>query len=64
MKNQALFSLVDKSKRLKCRRHFLFGSLRVNSLYFYMLILSNFPSCSVVKQNLKTLVKLHTGNLV
>ena len=31
MKNQALFSLKDKSKKLKCRLlHFLFGALRVN----------------------------------
>ena len=37
MKNQALFSLKDKSEKLKCRLlHFLFGALRVNmvsSLY-------------------------------
>ena len=34
MKNQALFSLKDKSKKLKCRPlQFLFGALRVmNSL--------------------------------
>ena len=32
MKNQALFSLKDKSKKLKCRLlHFLFGALRVSS---------------------------------
>ena len=31
MKNQALFSLKDKSKNLKCRLlQFLFGALRVN----------------------------------
>ena len=31
MKNQALFSLKDKSKKLKCRLlQFLFGTLRVN----------------------------------
>ena len=31
MKNQALFSLKDKSKILKCRLlQFLFGALRVN----------------------------------
>ena len=30
MKNQALFSLKDKSKKLKCRlQQFLFGALRV-----------------------------------
>ena len=32
MKNQALFSLKDKSKKLKCSLlHLLFGTLRVNS---------------------------------
>ena len=32
MKNQALFSSKDKSKKLKCRLlQFLFGTLRVNS---------------------------------
>ena len=31
MKNQALFSSKDKSKKLKCRlQQFLFGALRVN----------------------------------
>ena len=31
MKNQALFSLKDKSKKLKCRlQQFSFGALRVN----------------------------------
>ena len=31
MKNQALFSLKDKGKKLKCRLlQFLFGTLRVN----------------------------------
>ena len=31
MKNQALFSLKDESKRLKCRLlQFLFGALRIN----------------------------------
>ena len=33
MKNQALFSSKDKSKKLKCcLLHFLFGPLRVNEL--------------------------------
>ena len=33
MKNQALFSLKDKSKKLKCRLlQFLFGALRVNEV--------------------------------
>ena len=31
MKNQALFSSKDKSKKLKCRRlQFVFGDLRIN----------------------------------
>ena len=35
MKNQALFSLKDKSKKLKCRLlQFLFGPLRVNIISF------------------------------
>ena len=35
MKNQALFSLKDKSKKLKCRlQQFLFGALRVKGLNF------------------------------
>ena len=33
MKNQALFSLKDKSKKLKCcLLQFLFGALRVNKI--------------------------------
>ena len=33
MKNQALFSLKDKSKKLKCcLLQYLFGTLRVNNL--------------------------------
>ena len=35
MKNQALFSSKDKSKKLKCRLlQFLFGALRVNTFCF------------------------------
>ena len=38
MKNQALFSSRDKSKKLKCRLlHFLFGALRVKLLSKYAL---------------------------
>ena len=34
MKNQALFSLKDKSKKLKCHLlQFLFGALRVNTIF-------------------------------
>ena len=36
MKNQALFSLKDKSKKLKCRLlQFLFGALRVKVAISY-----------------------------
>ena len=38
MKHQALFSLKDKSKKIKCRLlQFLFGALRVN-IYSYTCI--------------------------
>ena len=33
MKNQALFSSKDKSKKLKCLLQFLFGALRVNIMF-------------------------------
>ena len=40
MKNQALFSLKDKSKKLKCRLlQFLFGALRVNPAYFFVIFI-------------------------
>ena len=33
MKNQALFSLKDKRKKLKCRRlQFLLGALRIKNM--------------------------------
>ena len=36
MKNQALFSLKDKSKKLKCRLlQFLFGALRIKSFKYH-----------------------------
>ena len=36
MKNQAVFSLKDKSKKLKCRlRQFLFGPLRLISRFLF-----------------------------
>ena len=39
MKNRALFSSHDKSKKLKCRLlQFLFGTLRVNGLYVQCLL--------------------------
>ena len=38
MKNQALFSLKDKSKKLKCRLlQFLLGTLRVKKLQYAFL---------------------------
>ena len=37
MKNQASFSLKDKSKKLKCRLLlFLFGALRVKQTVFFI----------------------------
>ena len=37
MKNQAFFSLKDKSKKLKCRLlQFLFGALRVKGVLHVM----------------------------
>ena len=37
MKNQALFSSKDKSKKLKCcLLQFLFGALRVKSFFCYL----------------------------
>ena len=44
MKNQALFSSKDKSKKLKCRLlQVLFGALRVKVVYvlFFMSVSSN-----------------------
>ena len=38
MKNQALFSYKDKSKKLKCRLlQFLIGALRVTSVNYNMI---------------------------
>ena len=48
MKNQALFSSKDKSKKLKCRLlQFLFGALRINPVEkgFKM----KWPSCFSLK---------------
>ena len=42
MKNQALFSSKDKSKKLKCcLLQFLFGTLRVNTAEFHKTALDN-----------------------
>ena len=44
MKNQALFSLKDKSKKLKCHlQHFLFGVSRVKVLEMKM---TEFENCT------------------
>ena len=38
MKNQALFSSKDKSKKLKCRLlQFLYGALRVNPTHILLI---------------------------
>ena len=43
MKYQVLFSLKDKSKKLKCRL-FEFGTLRVNKMYEMLLLCKIYPS--------------------
>ena len=54
MKNQALFSLKDKSKKLKCGLlQFLFGTLRVNILSYSRIRGS--------KERAKTLITVHTS---
>ena len=46
MKNQALFSSNDKSKKLKCHLlQFLFGSLKVNPKYSGSNFLANGIDC-------------------
>ena len=46
MKNQALFSSKDKSKKLKCRLlQFLFGALRVKSVLHRNANTANFTFC-------------------
>ena len=46
MKNQALFSSKDKSKKLKCRLlQFLFGALRVKACFFVCPTILLFGSC-------------------
>ena len=47
MKNQALFSLKDKSKKLKfCLLQFLFGALRVNRNFQILLLLRVLFTCA------------------
>ena len=49
MKNQALFSSKDKSKKLKCRlRQFLFGALRVNISISHDIFFHNGSGVNVV----------------
>ena len=57
MKNQALFSLKDKSKKLKCRLlQFLFGALRINPSLFCAK-----KKCSDIN-SLKLLLKFYKNN--
>ena len=52
MKNQALFSLKDKSKKLKsCLLQFLIGTLRVNTVIDFMstVRLNKFSANSFIK---------------
>ena len=50
MKNQALFSLKDKSKKLKCcLLHFLFGTLRVN--YIAITETTLVPQCFMLRSS-------------
>ena len=42
MKNQALFSLKDKSKKLTCLLQFSFGALRVNTFYWRYLAIDEY----------------------
>ena len=45
MKNQALFSLKDKSKKLKCRLlQFLFGTLRVKYCHADLVVFASILS--------------------
>ena len=47
MKNQALFSSEDKSKKLKCHLlQFLFGTLRVKHSFIHTRIQIHFLFCS------------------
>ena len=58
MKNQALFSLKDKSKKLKCHLlQFLFGALRVKSFFKFV------SSTCIANTNIVTLSKqmIHIG---
>ena len=53
MKNQALFSSKDKSKKLKCRLlHFLFGALRVNPFKDYKPALGTYANSADPVQTL------------
>ena len=50
MKNQALFSSKDKSKKLKCRLlQFLFGALRVNGGSILMKKILSFNSIHILE---------------
>ena len=50
MKNQALFSLTDKSKKLKCRLlQFLFAALRINISLKFQIFISEICHCFFVE---------------
>ena len=52
MKNQVLFSLKDRSKKIKCRLlQFLFGALRVKAL---ITASDDSPQYSIVSRENKT----------
>ena len=54
MKNQALFSSKDKSKKLKCRPlQFLFGALRVKDKSFTHFDMNIFYSLFVLQMCIK-----------
>ena len=51
MRNRALFSSKDKSKKLKCRLlQFLFGALRVNTIDYGFLSHTYFKVPSYIKE--------------
>ena len=55
MKNQALFSLKDKSKKLKCRLlQFLFGALRVEAFNVYYLGFNPFQTGNPFWRHMQT----------
>ena len=68
MKNQALFSSEDKSKKLKCRLlQFLFGVLRVNTKLNYKYLQMNYSqfsntNISILNISNRAISSLHIWN--